>query len=99
MALRMASDIRRLHALPNFPLPKMGNYFDAMNNGFVRRFQAAHLLPESATEELFRRYDEIVKVYPRNDYELVSSHNDLKPQNIRFDGTHLAGGLGISLSQ
>ena len=89
MALRMAATIRRLHALPHFPLPKMGNYFDAMNNGFVQRFQAAHLLPESATEELFRRYDEIVKVYPRNDSDLVSSHNDLKPQNIRFDGNRI----------
>jgi len=89
MALRMAATIRRLHALPGFPLPKMGNYFDAMNNGFVRRFQASHLLPESATEELFRLYNEIVKVYPRNDNEVVASHNDLKPQNIRFDGDHI----------
>jgi hypothetical protein len=89
MALRMAAIIRRLHALPDFPLPKMGNYFDAMNNGFVRRFQASHLLPESATEELFRLYNEIVKVYPRNDNEVVASHNDLKPQNIRFDGDHI----------
>lgn len=89
MALRMAGTLHTLHALPNFPLPKIGNYFDAMHNGFVRRFQAAHLLPETATEELFRRYDEIVKVYPRADSELVSSHNDLKPQNIRFDGTRI----------
>jgi len=89
MALRMAATIRRLHALPHFPLPKMGNYFDAMNTGFVRRFQAAHLLPESATDELFRRYDELVKVYPRKGTEMVSSHNDLKPQNIRFDGNHI----------
>jgi len=89
MAQRMAATIRRLHALPHFALPKMGNYFDAMHNGFVRRFQASHLLPESATEELFRRYEEIVKVYPRNDTEMVSSHNDLKPQNIRFGGNHI----------
>jgi thiamine kinase-like enzyme len=89
MALRMAITVRRLHALPHFPLPKMGNYFDAMHNGFVRRFQAAHLLPQSATEELFRHYDEIVKVYPRNGTEMVSSHNDLKPQNIRFDGNRI----------
>jgi len=89
MALRMAVTIRRLHGLPHFPLPKMGNYFDAMHNGFVRRFQAAHLLPQSATDELFRHYDEIVNVYPRNDSDLVSSHNDLKPQNIRFDGNRI----------
>ena len=89
MALRMAATIRRLHVLPNFPHPKMGNYFEAMHNGFVRRFQAAHLLPESATDELFRRYDEIVKVYPHNGTDLVASHNDLKPQNIRFDGNRI----------
>ena len=88
MALRMASTIRTLHALPDFPLPKMGSYFDAMNNGFVRRFQAAHLLPESATEELFGRYAEVLRVYPRNT-DLVASHNDLKPQNMRFDGNHI----------
>jgi thiamine kinase-like enzyme len=89
IALRMAATIRKLHVLPNFPLPKMGNYFDAMNNGFVRRFQASHLLPENTTEELFRRYDKIVKVYPRNGIEMVASHNDLKPQNIRFDGNRI----------
>ena len=89
MALRMAATIRRLHSLPGFPSPKMGNYFDAMNNGFVRRFQAAQLLPESATEELFRRYDEVLRVYPRNDKDQVASHNDLKPQNMRFDGERI----------
>src|ERR1700690_1511439 len=39
MALRIAPTLQRLHALPHFPSPKMGTYFDAMNNGFVRRFQ------------------------------------------------------------
>ena len=38
MALRMAHVLRTLHSLPDFPKPMMGNYFDAMNNGFVRRF-------------------------------------------------------------
>jgi aminoglycoside phosphotransferase (APT) family kinase protein len=89
MGLRMAATIRRLHSLPGFPSPKMGNYFDAMNNGFVRRFQAAQLMPESATEELFRRYEEVLRVYPRNETEMVSSHNDLKPQNMRFDGERI----------
>jgi thiamine kinase-like enzyme len=81
--------LRTLHALPHFPLPKMGNYFDAMNNGFVRRFQAAKILPDSATEEVFRRYADVVKVYPRNGSNLVASHNDLKPQNMRFDGERI----------
>jgi len=28
----------------------------------------------------------VAKVYPRNEAELVSSHNDLKPENVLFDG-------------
>jgi len=88
MARLIAPTLRRLHSLPDFPRPVMGSYFEAAN-GFVRRFQAAKILPESATAELFRRYAELVMVYPRNDSELVASHNDLKPQNIRFDGKHI----------
>ena len=84
----IAPVLRKLHALPGFPKPRMGSYFDAMD-GFVRRFQAANLLPESATGELFRHYAELVKVYPRNDAEYVASHNDLKPQNMVFDGNRL----------
>ncbi len=88
MALRIAPTLRTLHSLPDFPKPIMGSYLDAAN-GFVRRFQAAKLLPESATEEVFRRYADVVNVYPQNDADLVASHNDLKPQNIRFDGNHI----------
>jgi len=64
------------------------NYFDAID-GFIRRFQAAKILPASATEEVFRRYADVVKVYPRNDVDLVASHNDLKPQNMKFDGNYI----------
>jgi hypothetical protein len=78
--------LRTLHSLPHFP--KVVNYFDAID-GFIRRFQAANILPESATGELFRRYADMMKVYPRNDSELVASHNDLKPQNMRFDGNRI----------
>jgi len=86
MAALIAPTLRRLHALPHFP--KVVNYLDA-GNGFVRRFQAAKILPESATGEIFRRYAEIIKVYPHIDTELVSSHNSLKPQNMLFDGNRI----------
>ncbi len=79
----VAATIRRIHALPNFP--RVVNYFDAID-GFIRRFQAANILPESETGELFRRYADVRKVYPRHDTALVASHNDLKPQNMVFDG-------------
>src|SRR6185437_7068272 len=82
-AARITSTIRKLHSLR--PFPRLMNYFDTMD-GWGRRFQAANILPESATEEFFRLYGEVAKVYPRNDTDLVSSHNDLKPENILFDG-------------
>jgi thiamine kinase-like enzyme len=82
----IAPALRRLHSLPNFP--KVVNYFGAID-GYIRRFQAANILPESETGELFRRYTNVQKVYPRHDTNLVASHNNLKPQNIRFDGNRL----------
>ncbi|MFN8475837.1 MAG: phosphotransferase [Anaerolineae bacterium] len=88
VALLIASTIRKLHTLPDFPFPKTGNYLDTMD-GLAQRFQAANILPESATEELFRGYNAVMGVYPRNDAELVASHNDLKPQNMVFDGTRI----------
>ncbi len=82
----VATTIRRIHALPNFP--KVVNYFDAID-GFIHRFQAAKILPENETEEVFRRYAEVQKVYPRQDLAFVASHNDLKPQNMIFDGKRI----------
>ena len=88
MALRIAPILRTLHSLPDFSMPKMGSYFNTMD-GLVRRFQAARLLPDSATDEVFRGYTDLVRAYPRNDSALVASHNDLKPQNMRFDGNRI----------
>lgn len=86
MALRMARSIRILHALPSFP--KTIHYFSVMD-GLVRRFRAARLLPENLTAEFFRIYDEVARVYPRSELGYVSSHNDLKAQNVLFDGERI----------
>jgi thiamine kinase-like enzyme len=89
MAQRMAPALRTLHSLPNFPkIAGFPHYLDSVDM-FVRQFQAANLLPESATREVFRRFTEITQVIPRGDAELVACHNDLKPQNIRFDGERI----------
>jgi len=80
---RLPATLRTLHALP--PFPRVVNYLGVMD-GFVRKFQAAKILPESETEELFQGYARVASVYPRNDSDVVSSHNDLKPESIIFDG-------------
>jgi phosphotransferase family enzyme len=81
--VRLPATLRALHALPLFP--RTVNYLNFVD-GFVRRFHDAKILPESETQELFEGYARVVRVYPRDDSEMVSSHNDLKPENIIFDG-------------
>ncbi|MGA9882247.1 MAG: phosphotransferase [Candidatus Acidiferrales bacterium] len=81
-----AETIRNIHSLP--PFPKLLNYLDALD-GFVSRFQERKILPENLTEELFRLYAELARVYPRNNSDHVSCHNDLKPENLLFDGNRI----------
>lgn len=88
MALRMAGALRTLHTLPLFPPPARGDYLTTMD-GFGRRFQAASLLPEPVAGELFPRYTELLDAYRRLPADLVSCHNDVKPQNTLFDGVRV----------
>ena len=88
MALLVAQTLARVHSLRGFQKPRVGSYFDAMDR-LVSAFRAANLLPPDQIDELFRRYADLMKVYPRNDAELVASHNDVKPQNMVFDGERL----------
>ena len=56
-------------------------------DAFLQKFQAVNILPKAESEEFFARYAEVAAVYPHDDLEMVSSHNDLfKPDNILFDG-------------
>src|SRR5579884_2960148 len=81
--IRMPRTLRTLHALA--PFAKVVNFFDAMD-GFIRRFRDARILAESDTEDVFRRYAPLSETYPRYGPDHVSCHNDLKPENIVFDG-------------
>ncbi|MBD2701542.1 phosphotransferase [Spirosoma sp. BT702] len=81
---KMADIIRQVHELPKFS--HRVNYVDVVDT-FLQRLQATGILPESLINELLASYERIIKVYPRNDSEnFVSCHNDLKPDNIIFDG-------------
>ena len=84
-AVLLPAAIRALHALPPFPSARTVNYLAAVD-GFVRRFEAAKILPESEASELFQGYARLASVYPRHGSDMVSSHNDLNPKNILFDG-------------
>ena len=80
---RMPATIRTLHALPAFP--RTVNYLQAMD-GFISRFQTAKTLPKSETADAFDLYAQARDVYPRNEADMTASHNDLKPENVLFDG-------------
>jgi aminoglycoside phosphotransferase (APT) family kinase protein len=101
--VRLPALLRTLHALPPFgrapfnttctfllnkgphQLPQPDRY--PALDGYLRKFQAANILPKAESEEFFARYAEVAAVYPYDDAEMVSSHNDLfKPDNILFDG-------------
>jgi aminoglycoside phosphotransferase (APT) family kinase protein len=75
--------IRRLHALPAFPLTV--KYIDAMD-GMILRLRVAKLLPENEVGDAFDLYEKVRDAYPRDEENMVSSHNDLKPENVLFDG-------------
>lgn len=76
--------LQTLHALPKFPFRM--NYFETMER-FTPMFNAGNFLPENESSELFEIYRRITSIYPINDVEnWVSCHNDLKPENIIFDG-------------
>lgn len=83
LLLELVHVIRSIHAASSFP--PLVNYLDGID-GFILNFKASNLLPESATQEHFRYYSEIQKVYPRHDPHLVPSHNDLNRRNLLFDG-------------
>jgi Phosphotransferase enzyme family len=96
--VRMPAALRALHALP--PFPGRANHLNTsctflLNKGpaldeFIRSFQTADLLPQNEKDELLARYAEIAAVYPHDDSDMVSSHNDLvRPGNILFDGNRL----------
>jgi hypothetical protein len=68
--VRISSVLRALHVLP--PFPGVPNHINTscmflMNkgaavDGFIQRFQAANILPNGESEELFARYAQLAAV-------------------------------------
>jgi thiamine kinase-like enzyme len=82
--IKMADTLRDLHAIPKFSYQL--NYLDA-SDSFLQKFLASDIVPQNAIKDLLESYKRIVNVYPRNDPDnFVSCHNDVKRDNIIFDG-------------
>jgi hypothetical protein len=96
--VRMPTLLRALHGLPAFP--KGTDAFDtsamfllhkgAGLDGFFQTFLAKNILAKAEGEQLVAWHAQLAAVYPQNDGDMVSSHNDLfKPDNILFDGNRV----------
>ncbi|PZF72502.1 choline/ethanolamine kinase family protein [Taibaiella soli] len=86
LASELGKLIRKLHGMPVF---EKTNDMRAMADGFIAQFKASNVLTGAAFEEAFTYYDRIKEVYPWHDTDKVSSHNDLNPNNILFDGERI----------
>lgn len=91
--VRLPALLRTLHALPPFGRAPFNTSCTFLINkglaldGFLRNFQAANILSKPESDEFFARYAEVAAVYPHDEVDMVSSHNDVfKPDNILFDG-------------
>ena len=86
LVVELAQAIRALHATPAFP-PLM-DYLDGVE-GILGQLRASGLMAAEALAEPLARYAEVAATWRRLPAELVSSHNDLNPRNVLYDGTRL----------
>ncbi len=81
-----AQAIRALHQAPAFP--PLVDYMAGMD-AVLAGFQTTGLLAPEATCDLLDHYGAIRAAYRTDPADLVSSHNDLNPRNILYDGRRL----------
>jgi len=86
LLVELGQTLRALHAAPAFP--PLVDYLDGMD-ALIARFRSFGLLAPAATAEAFGLYGELRAAYRTAPGDLVSSHNDLNPRNILYDGARL----------
>ena len=83
LLMELTKTIRSIHELPLFS--KESSLLDTVD-GLVNEFKASQMLTGSAFDSCFAYYEVIKACYPWHDSDKVSSHNDLNPNNMIFDG-------------
>ena len=86
LVVEMGQTLRALHAAPAFP--PLVDYLDGMD-ALIARFHGFELLDLGASAEVFDLYGRLRGSYRTAPGDLVSSHNDLNPRNILYDGARL----------
>jgi aminoglycoside phosphotransferase len=86
LVVELAQAVRVLHETP--PFPPLVDYLDGLD-ALIGQHRGMDILDQAATAELFARYGELRAGYRTLPSDLVSSHNDLNPGNILYDGQRL----------
>jgi len=79
----IVKQLLRLHAAPLFP--RLVDYMEGMES-LIGQVRASGILPPSGLYAMLSAFAALKAAYPRGETDLVSSHNDLNPSNILFDG-------------
>jgi aminoglycoside phosphotransferase (APT) family kinase protein len=79
----LAAAVRTLHAAPLFP--PLVDIFEGIGAG-IAQMGVAQALPQASQDLMARLHGELARAYPRRDQDRVSSHNDLNPGNVLFEG-------------
>lgn len=86
LIVELAQAVRILHATPAFP--PLVDYMVGMGMVIGQHLESDLLAP-SVTEAVLARYAELAAVYRTAESDRVSSHNDLNPGNVLYDGKRL----------
>ena len=86
LVVELAQAARALHATPGFP--PLIDYLDALD-AMMAGLEVSGLLPPDALAAPSEAYRAVTAAYRRLEADPVSSHNDLNPRNILYDGQRL----------
>ncbi len=86
LIVELAQAVRALHQTPTFPA--LTDYMAGMDE-LIGLHRASGLIDPAATGELFERYAELAGAYRTAPGDVVSSHNDINPGNVIYDGRRL----------
>ncbi|QNK61044.1 phosphotransferase [Pedobacter sp. PAMC26386] len=83
LIIELAKTIRTIHSIPLFP--KKVNLSDTVEM-LIEEVKKYPVFTKDTFKEVFKYYELIREYYPWDDSDQVSSHNDLNPNNIVYDG-------------
>ncbi|WP_304167179.1 phosphotransferase [Phenylobacterium aquaticum] len=86
LLVELAQTVRVLHQTPGFP-PLVG-YLDAMES-LLAPFRAGGMFTAGTLDALLTSYDRVSALYRGLPADEVSSHNDLNPRNLIYDGRRI----------